>query len=214
MQLTIANKITIVRILLIAPYVISLLKMNQYENGQLLRYTAFAIFLLMCISDVVDGYMARVKKQVTRLGSFLDPMADKLLMMSSSILLATPATAVEGFVLPTEVAVLIIGKDLLLLLGFLVLYMMIGRVHVVPGVVGKFAAFLQLVMVASILIGPEMSKAIGVWPIIVSSMWWTAAALAILATMIYLNYGKKVIESEAYSDDEAASDRTDENGKQ
>lgn len=196
MILTLANRITIVRILLILPFIICMRRINGYESSDIFRYIATVIFLVMCISDALDGYMARVKKQVTRLGSFLDPMADKLLMTCACILLVYTPTSVAGFKLPIEVAILIIGKDILLLLGFIVLYLMTAKVHVVPGFIGKFAAFLQLSMVAAILIAPEMSKLTAYWIYVCRILWWSAAATAVLATLIYLNFGKIFIETQ------------------
>ncbi|MCK4999162.1 MAG: CDP-alcohol phosphatidyltransferase family protein [Anaerohalosphaera sp.] len=194
MKLNLANRITVIRILLIFPFIICLLRMNQPQYGDTFRHIATVIFLAMCISDALDGYMARVKKQVTRLGSFLDPMADKLLMTTACVLLAHKNIAIPGFVLPKEVAVLIIGKDILLLLGFTVLYMMTAKVHIVPNPIGKFAAFLQLSMVAAILIAPEMSNITPNWINVCRTLWVTAAATAVTAMMIYLRNGKQFVE--------------------
>jgi len=72
MTLTWANQITILRVLLITPFVICMLKINQTPSGHIMRYTALAIFLFMCVSDALDGYMARIKKQSTKFGAFLD----------------------------------------------------------------------------------------------------------------------------------------------
>ena len=110
--MTWANQITILRILLILPFVICLLKVNEPDYGKFMRYMALWIFLVMCVSDVLDGYMARVKGQVTRLGTFLDPLADKILTTCACVLLAVPGTAIEGFLLPSAVVVLIIYFNL------------------------------------------------------------------------------------------------------
>jgi phosphatidylglycerophosphate synthase len=77
MKLSWANRITIVRILLIIPFVICMLKINDAALSEsmrdAMRYVSTVIFLVMAVSDVVDGYLARRNKQITRLGSFLDP---------------------------------------------------------------------------------------------------------------------------------------------
>ena len=138
-MLTWANQITIVRILLIIPFVICMLKVNEAEHSVLVRYVALCIFLFMCISDFLDGYMARVKHQVTKIGSFLDPMADKLLIMCACVLLASKKTGIEGFILPQAVVVLIIGKDVLVSLGFIITYFVTSHIHIVPVFIGKLA---------------------------------------------------------------------------
>ena len=78
MFFTLANQITILRILLIFPFIICLLKTGHPHYGHWIRGVAVLIFVVMAISDALDGYLARKKKQVTALGAFLDPMADKI----------------------------------------------------------------------------------------------------------------------------------------
>ncbi len=194
MKLSWANQITIVRILLIIPFVICMLKINESNHERIMRYTALCIFSFMCASDVLDGYMARVKKQITKLGSFLDPMADKLLIMCACILLASPQTAVDGFRLPKGVVVLVIGKDMLLLLGFVISYLITSQVRIVPVFIGKLGTFLQLSMVTAILIAPEMSKLTGYWIYFARFLWWSAAGAAVLSTLVYIRNGIGYIE--------------------
>jgi CDP-diacylglycerol--glycerol-3-phosphate 3-phosphatidyltransferase len=189
-----ANRITIARILLIAPFIILMLKVHVPEYGDAARYTALGIFLFMAASDYLDGYLARKSNQVTKLGSFLDPMADKLLMLSALLLLSSNPARIEGFQLPLTVVVLIIGKDIFLLLGFLIVYFITFQVRVTPGLIGKWATVLQLSMVAGILIGPEMSQVIPGWIWFLRVLWWSAAGIAVLATLIYIRLGIRYIE--------------------
>lgn len=194
MKLNYANRITILRILLIVPFVICMLKDDQPNIGTLMRYAALVLFLFMAFSDAYDGYIARKKKQVTPLGSFLDPMADKLLMACACVLLSIGETAVPGFRLPPTVAVLIIGKDLFLLLGFLILYFLTFQVKLIPVFIGRIATVLQLTMVAAILIAPEISKVLTGWIWFLRLLWWSAATTAIITTLIYIRAGTRYIE--------------------
>jgi cardiolipin synthase len=159
-----------------------------------MRYIAFAIFLFMAVSDGLDGYLARVKRQITSLGSFLDPVADKLLMSCACLLLASERSGIEGFRLPPTVVVLIIGKDALLLIGFIIVYFITFKVRIAPVPVGKVATTLQLSMVAGVLIGPELSTLISSWIWVMRFLWWSAAGTAILATLIYIRDGSRYIE--------------------
>lgn len=193
-KFTRANQITILRILLIAPFVILMLKANEPGKGDVMRYLALGVFLIMCISDALDGYMARIKKQITQLGAFLDPMADKLLMTCTCILLASPRTAVDGYMLPKTVVVLIIGKDLLLLLGFLIMYFITSSTKVVPVFVGKVSTVLQLSMVTSVLIAPDICPVFEGWIFFMRFLWWSAASAAVLATLVYIRNGIRYIE--------------------
>lgn len=199
MGLTWANRMTILRILLIGPFVIGMLKINSPELDQavrnLIRYASFSIFLVMAVSDGLDGYLARTKKQITKLGIFLDPVADKLLITSACLLLSSQRGKVaEEFLLPATVVVLIIGKDLLLVLGFIIVYFLTSQLLVAPVLIGKIANTLQLVMVGAILLAPEISGAIPGWIWFLRTLWWSAAAAAILATLIYIRNGSRYIE--------------------
>jgi len=194
MFLTLANQITIGRILLIFPFVICLLKTGHPAYGQWARGGAVLIFVVMAISDALDGYLARVYKQVTALGAFLDPLADKLMITCASIILCAPQTGIEGFRLPMTVVVLIIGKDIILLLGFVVTYFLTGCVHICPVWAGKASTFFQVVMVFSILIAPELVQWFPLWSLVVRFLWWSTAFCAGLATTIYIYRGIRYIE--------------------
>lgn len=198
MKLSWASWITIVRILLIVPFVSCMLKINDTALSEsmhdAMRYVATFIFLVMAVSDAVDGFLARKKKQVTQLGGFLDPTADKLLITSACLLLASQRGHVNGFLLPPTVVVLIIGKDLFLLIGFVIIYFITSRFFIAPALVGKIATALQLSMVTAILIAPEVSAFLPGWIWFLRVLWWSAAATAILATLIYIRNGSRYIE--------------------
>ncbi|MBW7990479.1 MAG: hypothetical protein FVQ84_10745 [Planctomycetes bacterium] len=198
MKLSLASRITILRILLIAPFVSFMLKTNDPELStgaqNAMRYVAIVIFLVMAISDAIDGYLARRKKQVTELGAFLDPIADKLLITCACLLLASQRGQVQDFLLPPTVVVLIIGKDLVLFIGFTIIYFITSQIHIVPVFIGKLATALQLSMVTGILIAPEVSGILPGWIWFLRLLWWSAAGTAILATLIYIRNGNRYIE--------------------
>jgi cardiolipin synthase len=198
MKFTWATRITILRILLIVPFVSLMLKINDARLSDVtqnaMRYIAIAVFLVMAISDGIDGYLARKKKQITTLGSFLDPIADKLLITCACLLLASQRGHVEGFLLPSTVVVLIVGKDLFLLIGFTMVYLITSQIRIIPAFIGKLATTLQLSMVTGILIGPEVSRIIPGWIWFLRVLWWSAAITAILTTLIYIRTGSRYIE--------------------
>jgi CDP-diacylglycerol--glycerol-3-phosphate 3-phosphatidyltransferase len=194
MKLNLANRITILRILLIVPFVIFMLKDDHPTMGTFMRYMALLLFLVMAFSDAYDGYVARKKKEITPLGVFLDPTADKLLMACACVLLTINKTAVVGFRLPPTVAVLIIAKDMFLLIGFVILRFLNFQVKPTPALVGRIATVLQLSMVAAILIAPEMSKVLIGWIWFLRFLWYSAAGTAIIAILIYIRMGTKYIE--------------------
>ena len=194
MKLSWANRITILRILLIIPFVSCMLKVKDAELGNAMRYIAIFIFLFMAISDVVDGYLARRNRQITRLGAFLDPTADKLLITSACLLLISQRGRIEGFALPPTVVVLIIGKDVILTLGFVTLYFITSKIYTAPVFVGKAATTLQSSMVVGILLGPEFSSILPGWIWFLRVLWWSAAGTAVLATLVYIRNGIRYYE--------------------
>src|SRR5256885_1969692 len=104
-----ANWLTVLRILLI-PVFITLLVYKQ-------RGPALAVFLAAALTDLLDGYVARHRGSQSRLGAFLDPMADKLLLMSSFVTLTWLK------VLPFWIAAVVISRDLILVIGALAIHM-------------------------------------------------------------------------------------------
>lgn len=199
MKLSLATRITILRILLIAPFVSCLLRINDPQLSPTarlwIRYAAVGMYLVMAVSDGLDGYLARSARQVTRLGTFLDPVADKLLISSACVLLASPQAHIPGFLIPPTVVVLIIAKDLLLMIGFVIVYLLSGKVWIQPVLAGKVCTSLQLTMVAAVLLGPDLSIWIPSWIWVVRGLWWSAAVAAVVATFVYIRNGIRFVEA-------------------
>jgi cardiolipin synthase len=198
LRLSWPTRITLVRIFLIVPFVDCMLSTHDpglTEAGQrLLRHAAVGLFFLMAISDAIDGYWARHRQQITKLGAFLDPLADKLLITCASLLLVSQRGHVEGFLLPMTVVVLIIGKDILITLGFLVMYLITSHLHIVPVLAGKLATALQLSMVTAVLVAPDLVQVIPGYRGFVHVLWWSAAAAAVVAALVYIRNGSRYIE--------------------
>jgi len=181
------------RILLIGPFVISILYMNETPDSSWPRYCALIIFFIMALSDALDGWLARRNQTVTSLGKFLDPLADKLLITCACLLLATPATAVPHAILPKMVVVLILGKDLYTVLGFTIIYLVTSKIKIVPVFVGKITTALQLAMVLAILISPDAAP---LWPdflFFLRCLWWTTSAMAIFTMIVYTRNGTRYL---------------------
>lgn len=190
MKLTWANRITILRILLVIPFVICMLKMNEVALNERMRYACISIYILMLISDILDGYLARRIGEVTRFGTLLDPVADRILIAFACLLLATKRGHVEGFLLPTIIVVFIVGRDVILLIGLMIVYFTTSQLYVIsPMLTGKIAGRMQLTMIFFILIAPEISILFPQWIWILRTFWWSAAGAAILSTIAYIYNG-------------------------
>jgi cardiolipin synthase len=142
--LNLPNFLTIIRILTIPGFLILL---TSGRPG-----AALAVFCFGGVTDALDGAIARLTDSKTELGSILDPLADKLLLLSSFCVLA-----LSGLV-PSWLTVLVIIRDVILLAGYFTLFVVSGeRIAVRPSVIGKATTFFQLASVTIVLIGV-------VWP--------------------------------------------------
>lgn len=148
--MTTANKVTILRILLIPFFVVAALYYANYGN-ELHRLLAVICFAVASICDGVDGYIARHYNQRSELGAILDPLADKLLLVSGVVLLSfNHEPRLE--IIPLWLTGTIIGRDLLLLVGLVVIQMVVGKVTIRPRIIGKIATVLQMAVVLWILL--------------------------------------------------------------
>jgi CDP-diacylglycerol--glycerol-3-phosphate 3-phosphatidyltransferase len=148
--MTTANKVTIVRILLIPFFVIEVLYYVR-TGSEVHRLLAIVSFGVAAVCDGVDGYIARRYNQRSELGAILDPLADKLLLVSGIVVLSFDQRPYLQSV-PLWLTGTIIGRDILLLTGLIVIQMIVGKVRVKPRMLGKVATVLQMVIVLWILL--------------------------------------------------------------
>ncbi|MDQ6654664.1 MAG: CDP-diacylglycerol--glycerol-3-phosphate 3-phosphatidyltransferase [Verrucomicrobiota bacterium] len=157
--MTTANKITIIRILLIPAFVLMAIYYGEgVKAGEPLewqRFTAIIIFLTAAVSDGLDGYVARHYNQRSSLGVILDPIADKGLLLSGIITLSAinwNATNPQAGQFPIWFPVLVISRDLVILIGSAVLHLLNGKVVVRPRWTGKIATVLQMVAIGWVML--------------------------------------------------------------
>lgn len=151
--MTTANKITIVRILLIPLFVMMAVYYGRsVQEGHPRTWqqaAAIVIFLAAAASDGIDGYVARHYNQKSRLGAVLDPIADKGLLLSAIITLSFSNWTYE---FPLWFPVLVITRDAVILIGAGVMHYLNGNVVVKPSWTGKTATALQMLAIACILL--------------------------------------------------------------
>lgn len=147
--MTTANKITLVRIFLIPLFVVEVLYYVRTGN-ELHRLIALGSFGVASVCDGVDGYVARRFNQRSELGAILDPLADKLLLVSGIVVLSFDQRPYLQSV-PLWLTGTIIGRDIFLVAGLVVIQMTVGKVKVRPRVVGKVATVLQMAVVLWVL---------------------------------------------------------------
>ena len=191
------------RLVLVAPFVVALLHLRQYEPTA--RYIALGIFAVMAASDLADGILARRLNQHTRLGAILDPLADKVMIVCATVLLALPDSSVDGAMLPKWLVVAVIAKDLWATIGFIVAYVVTDRICDRPTRTGKISTTMQFTMVTIVLLSPEISRlapnvrplnhAIGWWAMMASGV--VVAALCTLSVMSYTRLGVRFMSLQA-----------------
>ena len=142
--MTTANKITIFRILLVPFFIVQTI--DYMESGkEINRFMALLSFAVAAISDGVDGFIARRYSQRSELGRVLDPLADKLLLVSGIILLSFQNDYLGK--IPLWFTATVLSRDTIILLGLVVIHYVVGKVTVRPHLIGKVATVLQMVSV-------------------------------------------------------------------
>ncbi|MBL67580.1 MAG: hypothetical protein CMO74_03865 [Verrucomicrobiales bacterium] len=150
--MTTANKVTIARIMLVPFFVVEL--MYYLRTGdEMHRYLAVGAFLVAAISDGVDGWLARHRNQQTKLGTYLDPLADKLLLISGLILLSIKfENSPFGEPLPLWFVGAVLGRDLIVVSGSTLVYLATGDLKVQPHILSKISSVLQMVCISWVLL--------------------------------------------------------------
>ena len=148
--MTTANKITICRIFLVPIFIVEVLYYTDTGN-EVHRLVALLLFAVASISDGVDGYLARRYRQHSELGRILDPLADKLLLIAGVVLLSFKNDPYLARI-PMWLTATILSRDVLLVLGLVIIYYTCGKVTVRPVIIGKVATVLQMVCVLWILL--------------------------------------------------------------
>jgi len=170
------NYITLARVILI-PFFVNFMIYGYYP-------AALLVFGAACITDALDGLIARLMNQKTALGAFLDPMADKLLILSAFI------TLVALHRLPFWLLIIVISRDAILTIGSLVIYFMKDSLKIIPSLLGKLTTVLQLaVVVLSLLfmnfgVGLEYTQILN----------WMTGAVTLASGVHYTVRGIKLVE--------------------
>jgi cardiolipin synthase len=169
--LNVPNVLTLLRIFAIPVFLI-LLGDERYAE-------ALSVFVAAGVTDALDGAIARMTHTKTTLGSYLDPAADKLLLLSAFISLALVQQV------PRWLTVVVITRDVVVVLGYFILFMMTQEtMEVRPTVSGKLSTFCQLGSVASVLIRLVFPGAVP--PIVEHGFFWAAGLLTTVAGVQYV----------------------------
>jgi cardiolipin synthase len=166
---TAPNLLTLLRICL-APFLVAAILDNHYA-------LSFGLFLAAGLTDALDGTLARLLKQRTVLGQYLDPVADKLLLSTLFLVL------MHKGLIPARVTVLVFGRDVGILVVAAILYAAVGRREFSPSIFGKANTLAQVSAVAAVLLH---QLATSVW--VVTFQTWALDATMVLTVASGLHY--------------------------
>lgn len=182
---------TLLRLLLL-PVFLCVLLYDAGSRDHRHRWIAVGIFVIMAITDKLDGYLARKLNQTSKMGELLDPLADKLLIACSVMLLSFSLIAPPGYRLPWYIVAIVYGKDLIVALGCLALLSLVGKVTITPRPFGKAGTFLQLSLVIATLIAPDLARFSERFAIVLTrSLWLAVILITLVATVDYVLLGSR-----------------------
>lgn len=179
-MMTVANQITVFRILLIPVFVLFALyygaSVSRGAPQEWLRFTAIGVFVFASVTDAFDGWVARRLGQVSQFGTILDPIADKGLLLTAIV---TLSFSPWSYSLPIWFAVLVIARDVVIVVGCVVVQIFGENLVVKPTLIGKTATALQMVAVAGVMLQiPYFEPAV-----------WAAGAFTLASGLGYLFQG-------------------------
>lgn len=180
--MTLANKVTLLRILLI-PFLI--LCTLEAANAEWFRYLAASVLFLVGIGDIVDGYLAKKRNEVTVLGQFLDPIADKFVVISLCIILSSRFW--PGPHLPFWLAALILCRELFVITGFLSLFLTNVQPRPWPCLLGRINNNAQQVMYGVVIVGNVMPN------FVLTFFWWGTGFFSLVSVLAYIWLGVDIV---------------------
>ncbi|HEY3275407.1 MAG TPA: CDP-alcohol phosphatidyltransferase family protein [Syntrophorhabdaceae bacterium] len=140
---------------------------------------ALLLFVIQGVSDLLDGLLARILNLKTPLGAFLDPIADKAMLVSAYVVLF-----LNG-IMPMWITLVVLIKDVVTATGFLILYRMFGKVRLIPSIYGKSSTMLQILTVVYVLWSEEMTYG--------DYLFYLTAAVTIVAGALYVARGIAIL---------------------
>ncbi|MDD5018907.1 MAG: CDP-alcohol phosphatidyltransferase family protein [Candidatus Omnitrophica bacterium] len=182
--MTFANKITLFRIISVPFFVACLIFYTPAKEH--LKYLALGIFLAAIISDVIDGYIARSRRQKTEAGAILDPLADKALLLTAFIFLYRTSKMYFSISLPLWLLLTVISRDVIILVGSSILLATHKGLQIRPTWWGKLTTFFQMCTVVAIIL--QFPHA---WVI-----WWLAGIFTFISGIDYAKTGINLLNNE------------------
>jgi cardiolipin synthase (CMP-forming) len=184
--LTIANLLTVLRLILIPVFVTAL----YYQ-----RFSwALAVFLVAAVTDGLDGLVARSFNQKTQLGAILDPMADKLLLVTAFVILSLPRFTLTDPI-PFWLTAVAISRDAIIVLGAAVINMTTGFSQFRPSIPGKLNTLVQIVMIVFFLVANAFD-AFGLLAKYLPIVYYATLAMAVFSGLHYIAHINRLMNED------------------
>ena len=180
--MTSANIVTLGRIFLTPILMVVLLSTPCNDFN---RYIGAGILLIIGLSDILDGYLAKKRKEITLLGKYLDPVADKLVVIGLCLLLISPSW--PGPHLPIWLAGIILGREAFIILATAILSLFVRQWQPCPDLFGRGNNVVQLVTFGMVIVGNVMPS-----PIMNFSLWMTTLSTT-ASGLSYLWWGAELV---------------------
>ena len=169
-----ANLLTIFRVLLVPVFAVFL-----YKGTPESRLIALGIFFVAAITDALDGLIAQRKNQISTFGKKADPIADKMLLVTAFIMLTLDKS------IPAFLTIIVVARDIVIISGFLILYVALGDLEPKPSKISKCTTFLQIFTIIYALLNIRV-------PSILFIVWITVI-FTVISGINYVIYGVKLL---------------------
>lgn len=183
--MNLANNLTVLRILLVPIFVGTLL---YYSPEKIfLKDVGVIIFVFACLTDALDGYLARRMNQTTALGSYIDPIADKLLLLSGFLSLSLMTHLPPPMKIPAWVTIPVISRDVIILIGSTLIFVTTGHLKARPLWIGKLTTVSQMcALLLSLIMAPKLLQL---------SFFALTVALTVVSGILYIRLGGKLLQT-------------------
>ncbi len=183
--MNLANNLSILRILLVPVFVTSLVYFSP--DRPYLHTVSLIAFSLGCLTDALDGYLARKLNQVTQFGTYLDPIADKLLLLCGFLSLSFMNHLPESMRVPAWVTISVVARDIVIILGAGTIFITTGTLKAKPLLIGKITTVAQMATLFLALISAPAA--------ILSILFFGTVFLTITSGIQYIRLGGRIVQS-------------------
>ena len=183
---TVPNFLTVIRMVLV-PVFVTLLFYQRFG-------WALAVFVIAGLTDGLDGLLARVLKQNSELGRILDPIADKLLLVTAFVVLSMraimPLPLPRHFPVPFWVTAAVISRDIFIIVGAAAIYIVTGFRDFRPSLLGKINTVIQICAIIAVLIAAQFPSISGYY---LPTVYTTVFAAALFSGVHYIFHASRIM---------------------